>query len=129
MWSAVCSLAPHSHFAKGARPHLCMDEPKRPTPVRRRLSWTARQMLSLSQVREHACPQTLATDQNQIYPNGRASTVTDVLARPCKWPTPFSGRGNALQRIVNEFRRPAILHLNIEGLTASKMSVLYHLAA
>ena len=38
MWSAVCSLAPHLHFAEGARPHLCMDEPKRPMPVRRRLS-------------------------------------------------------------------------------------------
>ena len=40
MWSAVCSLAPHLHFAEEARPHLCMDEPKRPTPVRRRLSLT-----------------------------------------------------------------------------------------
>ena len=38
MWSAVCSLAPHSHFAERARPHLCVDEPKRPTPVRRRLN-------------------------------------------------------------------------------------------
>ena len=68
-------------------------------------------------------------DRNQICPNGRASTVTDVLARPCKWQTPFSGRGVASKRIVNKFRRPAILQLNIEGLTASKMSVLYHLAA
>ena len=40
MWSAVCSLAPHSHFAEEARPHLCMDDPKCPTPVRRRLSLT-----------------------------------------------------------------------------------------
>ena len=40
MWSAVCSLAPHSHFAEEARPHLCMDEPKRPMPIRRRLSLT-----------------------------------------------------------------------------------------
>ena len=29
MWSAVCSLAPHSHFDEEAKPHLCMDEPKR----------------------------------------------------------------------------------------------------
>ena len=36
----VCSLAPHSHFAEEARPHLCMEEPKRPTPVRRLLSLT-----------------------------------------------------------------------------------------
>ena len=39
-WSAVCSEAPHSQFGDGARPHLCMDEWNRPTPVRRRLSLT-----------------------------------------------------------------------------------------
>ena len=39
-WSAVCSEAPHSQFGEGARPHLCMDEWSRPTPVRRRLSLT-----------------------------------------------------------------------------------------
>ena len=39
-WSAVCSEAPHSQFDEGARPHLCMDEWNRPTPVRRRLSLT-----------------------------------------------------------------------------------------
>ena len=39
-WSAVCSEAPHSRFGEGARPHLCMDEWNRPTPVRRRLSLT-----------------------------------------------------------------------------------------
>ena len=37
-WSAVCSEAPHSQLGKGARPHLCMDEWNRPTPVRRRLN-------------------------------------------------------------------------------------------
>ena len=31
MWPAVGSLAPRSHFAEGARPDSCMDEPKRPT--------------------------------------------------------------------------------------------------
>ena len=36
MWPAVCSLAPHSHFAEEARPHLCMDETKRS------FVWTAR---------------------------------------------------------------------------------------
>ena len=51
------------------------------------------------------------------------------LVTPCKWQTPFSGWGDASKRIVNKFRRPAILQLNIEGLTASKMSVLCHLAA
>ena len=39
-WSAVYSEAPHSQFGKGARPHLCMNEWNRPTPVRRRLSLT-----------------------------------------------------------------------------------------
>ena len=39
-WSVVCSEAPHSQFGEGARPHLCMDEWNRPTPVRRRLSVT-----------------------------------------------------------------------------------------
>ena len=39
-WSAVCSEAPHSQFDEGERPHLCMDEWNRPTPVRRRLSLT-----------------------------------------------------------------------------------------
>ena len=39
-WSAVCSEAPHSQFGEGARPHLCMDEWNRPTPVRRRLILT-----------------------------------------------------------------------------------------
>ena len=73
--------------------------------------------------------QTCMTDQNEIFPNGRASTVTDVLARPCKWQTPLSGRGGASKRIVNKFRRPVNFHLNIEGFTAGKMSVLYHLAA
>ena len=42
---------------------------------------------------------------------------------------PFSRRGDAhLRRTVNKFQRPSILQLNIEGLTASKMSVLHHLA-
>ena len=40
MWSVVCSKAPHLQFGEGARPHLCMDEWNRPTPVRRRLSLT-----------------------------------------------------------------------------------------
>ena len=39
-WSAVCSEASHSQFGEGARPHLCMHEWNRPTPVHRRLSLT-----------------------------------------------------------------------------------------
>ena len=69
------------------------------------------------------------TGRNQICPNGRASTISDVLASPCKWQTPFSGWGDASKRIVNKFQRPVILQLNIEGLTASKISVLHYLAA
>ena len=48
--------------------------------------------------------------------------------------TSFSGRGNARIKlpfsghIANKFRRPTILQLNIEGLIASKMNVLHHLA-
>ena len=38
MWSAICSEMSHSLFGEGARPHFCMDEWNRPTPVRRRLS-------------------------------------------------------------------------------------------
>ena len=38
MQSANSSLAPHSHFAEEARPHLGIDESKSPTPVRRKLS-------------------------------------------------------------------------------------------
>ena len=33
-----------------------------------------------------------------------------------------------LGHTVNKFRKPAVLQLNIEGLTASKMNVLHHLA-
>ena len=47
MWSAVDLLAPHSHFSEEARPHLCMDEPKRPTPVRRRLNLTQAVLVKL----------------------------------------------------------------------------------
>ena len=39
-WSVICSEAPHSQFGEGARPHLCMEEWNRPTPVRRQLSLT-----------------------------------------------------------------------------------------
>ena len=39
-WSSVCSETPHLQFGEGARPHLCMDEWNRPTPVCRWLSLT-----------------------------------------------------------------------------------------
>ena len=40
IWSAVFSEAPHLQFGEGARPHLCIHEWNRPTPVRRRLILT-----------------------------------------------------------------------------------------
>ena len=47
MQSAVCSLAPHLHFSQEARPHLCMNKPKCPTPVCRRLSLTQAVLVKL----------------------------------------------------------------------------------
>ena len=38
--AAASSTSSNSQFGEGARPHLCMDEWNRPTPVRRRLSLT-----------------------------------------------------------------------------------------
>ena len=39
-WSSVCSVAPHSQFGEGARPHLCINGWNRPTPILKRLSST-----------------------------------------------------------------------------------------
>ena len=56
------------------------------------------------------------------------------LNRSVNRQTSFSERGNAWIKlpfsgnIANKLRRPTILQLNIEGLTASKMNVLHHLA-
>ena len=47
MWFAVGLLAPHSDLAEEARSLLCMDEPKRPMPVRRRLSLTQAVLVKL----------------------------------------------------------------------------------
>ena len=74
------------------------------------------------------------TDQNRTYQNGRVSTHSNVQCGSANRQTSFSGPGNARIKlpfsghIVNKFRRPTILQLNIEGLTASKMNVLHHLA-
>ena len=68
------------------------------------------------------------------YQNERVSTYSDVQCRFASRQTSFSGQGNARIKlpfsghIANKFRRPTILQLNIEGLTASKMDVLHHLA-
>ena len=74
------------------------------------------------------------TDRNQTYQNGRVYTCFDVQYGSANQQTSFSGRGNDRVKlpfsghIANKFRRPTILQLNIEGLTASKMNVLHHLA-
>ena len=75
------------------------------------------------------------SDQNKTCQNGRVPTYPDVQPGPSNRQTFFSGRGNACgsnlpfsDHIVNTFRRPTILQLNFEGLTASKINVLYHLA-
>ena len=74
------------------------------------------------------------TDRNRTYQNGRVSTHSDVQCGSANRQTSFSGRSNVRIKlpfsghIANKFRRPTILQLNIEGLTASKMNVLHHLA-
>ena len=74
------------------------------------------------------------TDRNRTYQNGRVSTHSDVQYESANRQTSFSGRGNVKIKlpfsghIANKFRRSTILQLNIEGLTASKMNVLHHLA-
>ena len=74
------------------------------------------------------------TDGNRTYQNGRVSTHSDVQCGSANRQTSFLGRGNVKIKlpfsghIANKFRRLTILQLNIEGLTASKMNVLHHLA-
>ena len=104
-WSAVCSLAPHSQFGNGARPHLRFDEQKRPTLERRWLSliqdaldkpidlvltlgmkaliddrllrWSGWQMLSWSQTIT-LLVMFSSTDRNQICPSGIPYINTNV---------------------------------------------------
>ena len=70
------------------------------------------------------------TDRNQR----RVSIHSDVQCGSANRQTSFTGQGNVCIKlpfsghIANKFRRPTILQLNIEGLTASKMNVLHHLA-
>ena len=74
------------------------------------------------------------TNRNRTYQTRRVSTHSDVQCGSANRQTSFSGRGNVRIKlpfsghIANKFRRPTILQLNIEGLTASKMNVLHHLA-
>ena len=73
------------------------------------------------------------TDQNRTYQNERVSTHSNVQYGSANWQTSFSGWGNVRIKllfsghIVNKFRRPTVLQLNIKGLTGSKINVLHHL--
>ena len=70
-----------------------------------------------------------------MWPPGRVFTHSDVQGH-ANQQTSFSGRDDEcvahklpfLGHIIKKFRGPSILQLNIEGLTASKMNVLHHLA-
>ena len=72
---------------------------------------------------------------NRMCPPGRVSTHSDVQGS-ANQQTSFSGRDDECVahklpfsgHIIKKFRGPSILQLNIEGLTASKMNVLHHLA-
>ena len=67
-------------------------------------------------------------------PHQRVSTHSDVQCGSTNWKTSFSGQGNVRIKlpfsghITNKFRKPIILQLNMESLTASKMNVLHYLA-
>ena len=74
------------------------------------------------------------TDRNRTYQNRRVSTYSDVQCGSANRQTSFLGRCNARIKlpfsghIANNLRKPTILQLNIEGINASKMNVLHHLA-
>ena len=74
------------------------------------------------------------TDRNRTYQTGRVSIYSDVQCGSANRQTSFAGRGNVRIKlsfsghIANKFRKPTILQLNIEGLTASKINILHHLA-
>ena len=74
------------------------------------------------------------TDQSQTYRNEKVSTHFNVQCGSASRKTSFLGRGNVRIKlpfsghIANKFQKPTILQLNIEGLTASKINVLHHLA-
>ena len=70
------------------------------------------------------------SERNRTCQPGRVIPHSDVQPGPTTRQTLFSGRGDVplSRHTVNKFRRPAVLPLNIESLTASKMNVLHHLA-
>ena len=71
------------------------------------------------------------SDKSRTCQPGRVIPHSDAHPAPTTTrQTPFSGRGDVplSGHTVNKFRRRAVLQLNIEDLTASKMNVLHHLA-
>ena len=92
-------------------------------------------MLSRSLDLEYVCSLVLKmTGRNRTLQNGRVSTHSDVQCGSASRQTSFSRRSNARIKlpfsghISNKFRRPTIFQLNVEGLIASKINVLHHLA-
>ena len=69
------------------------------------------------------------SDRNRTCQPGTVTPHPDVQPGSTTRQTPISGRGDVplSGHTVNKYRRPTVLKLNIEGLTASKMNVLYHL--
>ena len=66
------------------------------------------------------------SDRNQTCQPGRATPHSDVQPGLTTRQTTFSGHVNVplSGHAINKFQRLAVLQLNIEGLTASKMNVL-----
>ena len=98
-------------------------------------SWPRWQVLSRNLGCQYVCSLVLKiTNRNQSYQNGRVSIHSDVQCGSANQQKFFLGRGNAWikllfsEHIANKSLGPTILQLNIEGLTASKMNVLCHLA-
>ena len=74
------------------------------------------------------------TDETEPTKTEWVDTHSDIQCGSANRQTSFSGLGNAWIKlpfsghIANKFQRPTILQLNIEGVTASRMNVLHHLA-
>ena len=70
------------------------------------------------------------SDRNRTYLRERVTPHPDVQPGPTTRQLLFSGRADVplSGHTVNKFRRPAVLQMNIESLTANKMNVLHHLA-
>ena len=70
------------------------------------------------------------SNRNQTCQPGRVTPHPDVQPGPTTRQTLFSGRGDVpvSGHTVNKFPLPAVLQLNMEGLTPSKMNVLHHFA-